>query len=415
MRLKLETRKELFREASKRYQKAKKKEKTKILDELVQTLGCNRKYLLHVLSNYGRKTMVHLEGKTVVLKASPNKRRKGGGRHPIYTGDFTVVLSKVWAFFWYRCGKILAPFIREQVQFLEEPFRITPEVRKLLVSVSPATIDRVLRPAKKRLALKGKSRTKPGSLLKRQIPVRTYYTDEDKKPGFFETDTVHHCGTSEMGEYNLTLVSTDVFSGWVELRPTLNKASKWVYEGMEDIRTSLPFPFLGMDSDNGQEFMNKPLLQWCIKHGIRFTRSRPYRKNDNCYVEQKNHPCVRNIVGYYRFENAAERDALARVYRSLCPLLNYFMPTQKLLSKTRVGSKIKKVYDKNVLSPYQRLIASPDLADEYKVELTKRYAMFNPVKLQQEVHDAVASLIALNKAKNLDGTEALAIQALQAV
>jgi hypothetical protein len=288
-------------------------------------------------------------------------------------------------------------------------------MRELLLKVSPATIDRVLRLEKKKLAIKGKSGTKPGKMLKKQIPIRTYYSDEDKKPGFFQNDTVYHCGASDSGEFNLTLTSTDVFSGWVELRPLLNKASKWVYEGLEDIRTSLPFPLLGIDSDNGQEFINKPLLQWCLRNDIQFTRSRPYRKNDNCYVEQKNHPCVRGIVGYYRFTDTVERDALAVVYRSLCPLLNYFMPTQKLLSKTRVGSKIKKVYDKKVLSPYQRLMASPDLADEYKTELSRRYAIHDPVKLQQEVHDAVAALIALNKTKNLEGAEALAILAIQAV
>jgi len=411
----MQTRKELLQEASERYQKAKKKEKTEILNGLVKQLDCNRKYLLHVLANWGKTTTVRLNGKTVKLKASVAKRRKGGGRKPVYTGEFIVVLAKIWAFFWYRCGKILAPFMRQQMQFLEKPFRITPEVRALLLSVSPATIDRVLKAEKKKLALKGKNGTKPGKLIKKQIPIRTYYTNTDKKPGFFEVDTLYHCGATELGEFCLTLTATDVFSGWVELRPTLNKAQKWIFQALADIKETLPFPFTGLDTDNGTEFINKALLKWADKEGIQFTRSRPYRKNDNCYVEQKNFACVRNFVGYHRFTLALECAALEAVYRALCPLLNYFIPTQKLLSKTRVGSKIKKEYDKLIISPFQRLLASPDLSAESKAELTRRLELYNPVSLQQEVHDAVAALMALNKTRELDGVKSLATSALQAI
>ena len=209
----MEARKELFEEVSKRYQKASRKEKTKILDELVENTRGNRKYLLHVLVNWGKTTTVRIQGKTVKLKAGTRKRQKGGGRKPIYTGEFAIVLQKIWGFFWYRCGKILAPFMREHMKFLEAPFRITPEVKALLLKVSPATIDRVLKPEKKKLELKGKSGTKPGKLLKKHIPIRTYFADADKKPGFFESDTVYHCGTSLLGQVCLTLSATDVFSG----------------------------------------------------------------------------------------------------------------------------------------------------------------------------------------------------------
>jgi hypothetical protein len=356
-----------------------------------------------------------LSGKTIKIKALPGKRKKGGGRKPVYTDEFTAVLRKIWVFFWYRCGKILSPFIREQMKYLAKPFGIAKDVKELLLKASPATIDRKLKADKKSLAFKGKCGTKPGSLLKKQIPIRTYYADADKKAGFFEIDTVHHCGSSESGECCLTLSATDVYSGWVELRPLLNKAEKWVLETLPSVKSSLPFPFLGLDSDNGSEFINKPLQKWCSAEGVQFTRSRPYRKNDNCYVEQKNNSCVRNFVGYYRFSSSAERDALAAVYRCLCPLLNYFMPTQKLLSKTRVGSTIKKVYDKKVLSPYQRLMLSPDLSSGSIKELAKRYKLLNPVRLQQEVHDAVDVLVSLNKTRNLEGVESLAASALHAV
>jgi hypothetical protein len=373
------------------------------------------KYILHVLANWGKTSTVHVDGKIITLKAGTKKRRKGGGRKPIYTGDFIVTLQKIWAFFMYRCGKILAPLMRAQIRFFIKPFGIKPEVKKLLLSVSPSTIDRLLKSDKKRLALKGKSGTKPGKLLKKQIPVRTYYAAADKKPGFFEVDTVHHCGTSSKGEFCLTLTTTDVYSGWVELRPTLNKAHKWILEALTDIKSSLPFPMTGLDSDNGEEFINAALVKWCSSQQIQFTRSRPYHKNDNCYVEQKNYPCVRNVVGYYRFTSSIEHEALAAVYRSLCPLLNYFIPTQKLLSKTRVGSKIKKVYDKDVISPCQRLLASPYLSDEGKMELTIRLVKYNPVKLQQKVHDAVDALMEFNKTMNLERVESLAISALQAI
>ena len=284
-----------------------------------------------------------------------------------------------------------------------------------MLQASPATIDRKLRADKQKLARKGKCGTKPGNLLKKQIPVRTYYADADKKPGFFEVDTVHHCGVSELGEFCLTLSATDVYSGWVELNPLLNKANKWVLEALPDIKSSLPFPFMGLDSDNGSEFINIPLQKWCCQQRIQFTRSRPYRKNDNCYVEQKNNSCVRNFVGYDRFSSLAERDALAAVYRPLCLLLNYFMPTLKLISKTRVGSKIKKVYDTKVLSPCQRLLASPDLDGEAKAELVRRYGLYNPVALQREVHDAVDALMALRKTQKLEEVKSLAASALRAV
>jgi hypothetical protein len=213
----------------------------------------------------------------------------------------------------------------------------------------------------------------------------------------------------------MTLTATDVYSGWVELRPVLNKAHRWTFEALADIKASLPFPLLGMDSDNGAEFINHAVLKWCQEHNIQFTRTRPYHKNDNCYVEQKNNSAVRNFIGYQRFTETAERDALALIYRSLCPLLNYFIPTQKLLSKTRVGAKTKKVYDKKIHSPYQRLLASPDLDDDVKLELTRRFEQFNPVKLQKEVHDAVAALMMLNRKKELLEVQALALAALKAI
>jgi len=415
MGLTMQEKKALTREVSRRYQKAGKKEKTAILDELVKNTGYNRKYALHILANWGKTTTVRLSGKTVRLEASHKKRRKGGGRKPIYTEEFTAVLRAIWIFFWYRCGKILAPFIRNQIEYLEPAFHITPEVKELLLKISPATIDRLLKKDRKKLSPKGKSLTKPGKLLKKQIPVRVYYADADKKPGFFEADTVHHCGDSDSGEFCLTLTATCVYSGWVELRPLLNKAHKWVLQALADVKSSLPFPFLGLDSDNGSEFINSALLKWCSDEQVQFTRSRPYHKNDNCYVEQKNNSCVRHFTGYDRLCSDEELNALAAIYRPLCPLLNFFIPTQKLISKKRLGSKIIKVYHKENLSPYQRLMACADLPDKVKARLGELYKTYNPVLLQTEVNKAVLALDSLKRSKELERRKPLPVPPLHAV
>ncbi|MDR1862824.1 MAG: hypothetical protein LBQ67_02770 [Treponema sp.] len=175
----------------------------------------------------------------------------------------------------------------------------------------------------------------------------------------------------------------------------LNKAHTWALEGFTDILNGIPFPMGGVDTDNGGEFINKGMIALCKQLDIQFTRSRPYKKNDNCHVEQKNNTCVRNYIGYYRFTTEAERNALAAVYRALCPLLNYFMPTVKLVNKTRVGFSVRKVYD-TPMSPYQRLMACATLPEKVKAELTRRYQTYNPVVLQREVNAAITALLSVH-------------------
>ncbi|MDR1858809.1 MAG: hypothetical protein LBQ69_05010 [Treponema sp.] len=185
MGLNMHEKKALAREASKRYQKAGRKDKTRILDELAKTTDYNRKYALHLLANWGKSATALMGGQTIRLEAAPHKRRNGGGRKPVYSGEFAAVLRRVWAFLWYRRGRYWPPFMRQQMPFLELPFRITPGVGKPLLPTSPPAIDRALEADKNRLAIKGKSCTRPGSLLEKQIPVRAYYVDAGKKPGFF--------------------------------------------------------------------------------------------------------------------------------------------------------------------------------------------------------------------------------------
>jgi hypothetical protein len=224
------------------------------------------------------------------------------------------------------------------------PFALTRQPGPNCSKSAQPPSDRKLKAAKQLFALRGKNGTKQGTLLRSQIPMRTHFPFDERQPGFFEADMVHNRGDHDTGGFNLTLTATDVYSGWVEPRTLLNKAYKWwTLEVFSVIADTLPFPLRGIDTDNGGEFINKDMIAWRQARDIQFTRSRLYKKNDNCHVEQKNNQCVRNYVGYYRFDTPAERDALAAVYRVLCPLLNYFLPTIKLMNKTRVSVKVRKV------------------------------------------------------------------------
>jgi len=208
-------------------------------------------------------------------------------------------------------------------------------MRTLLETVSPATIDRKLKKEKERFRLKGIRTTKPGTMLKSQIPIRVCFDRDERNPGYFELDTISHCGTRVSGQFCQTLTITDVGSGWTEVCALLNNAHRWVKEEIIKTKENLPFPILGIDSDNGGEFINHQLFDWCIGNNIKFTRGRPYRKNDNCFVEQKNFDVVRKRIGYYRFEGQKALKALAEVYRYLNPLLNYYYPTIRLIAKEK--------------------------------------------------------------------------------
>jgi hypothetical protein len=235
----------LTREYAPRYrQSASRKEKTGVLDEYIRLTGYHRKYALLLLARWGKETFLTVDGKPVKLKAGTTKRRKGGGRKPLYGPEVIASLRTIWAFFWYKCGKLLAPLVRDQMPFFQTwpDFAITPDIREKLLRISPATIDRALKDDRKNLSPRGISGTKPGKLLKKHIPVRTHYPWDERTPGFFEVDTVHHCGERDSGEFCLTLDATDVSSGWVELRPLLNKAQKWVMEAPPGHPLQPPFP-----------------------------------------------------------------------------------------------------------------------------------------------------------------------------
>jgi len=390
-----------------RYRRASRKEKTVILNEFMQTTGyTNRKYAIRILNRHDvAEVLTAVDGMPVKYKPAKRERPKNRKGRRIYTDEVIGRLRKLWAFYWYKCGKYLAPIIREQMPFLEihirPNFYITPPVKEKLLAISPATIDRLLKADKEALRGKGLSGTRLGeAALMRRIPVRTHYSDTERNtPGFMQIDTVHHCNDRDSGEFLLTLTATDVSSGWTVLSALPNKAHAWALQSMQALQSSLPFPLLELHSDNGSEFVNRDTLNWRdIAKTLLLTRSRPRHKNDNCFAEQKNGAVVRNYVGYARFDTPDEYAALQRVYRSLCPLLNFFIPTKKLLSKTSRGSKTIKCYDRPA-TPFLRLIQSPYLSQEAKDLLSERRALLNPVDLQYAVHTAVKKLLAAHKAK----------------
>ena len=399
----MHSRQEILKDNYKDYQKASKKGRKELLDRLVPVTGMNRSYLATTLGNYGRKeesTKVQEKGRRAVR---PLEKR--GGRPVKYGEDLVKVLERIWDEYGKPCGKLLVPMIRGMADYLAESKTadcgITEENRKLLLEVSAAEADILLKGARKALAVKGVSTTRTVQTpLRSQIPVRTHFDRESVKPGKFAFDTVAHCGGSARGQFCKTLTGTDVYSGWIEERSLLNAANSWVQTAISDIQEHLPFPMTGAHYDNGMEFINEPLLSWCIQRHIEATRTRPYHKNDNCYAEQKNYDAVRKTVGYFRFDTAEECAALAEVYQWLCPLYNYWMPSFRLIKKEKQeDGRYRKVYEKEPITPYERLIKSPDISAECKAELQRRRAGQNPVELNASLNGAIKRLLKINLEK----------------
>jgi len=387
MGLSMSERRSVTRVTSRRYGQASKKEKTKILDEFVQTTGYHRKYAGWILSNWGKKRWCVIEGKPVQLVVGEAKKRRRAAKRPrTYDQLVFKALKRVWSIWDYPCGKRMVPVLRNMLALLykfgELPF--DREVDRKLQRISAATIDRMLSREKRMLRLKGRSHTRAGSLLKQQIPVRTFDDWNEKQPGFVEIDLVGHDGGFNAGEFAFTLDLTDVWSGWTEPRAVKNKAQKWTVQALEAIRAQLPFALLGVDSDNGSEFLNAHLLRYCTERKITFTRSRPYRKNDNCFVEQKNNDVVRRYAGYKRYEGEQQVAQLNALYDRVRLFVNFFQPSAKLISKTREGSKVKKVYDEPQ-TPCQRLLRCEQVPEIAKCRLTEQFDSLNPAALQRSI------------------------------
>jgi hypothetical protein len=377
-------RKAITKQMARRYAKASKAEKGRMLDELCALMGWSRRH--------GRRALQQALSGASVAPRKPRQR--------IYGEEVLQALRVVWATMNGPAGKRLAPFLAEIVEALERhgELSLEPAVRAKLLRMSSGTIDRALAPERRRLRVKGRSGTKPGSILKRQIPIRTFAEWDDRRPGFCEVDLVGHDGGSPYGEFCQTLDLTCVSTGWTEPRILPNKAQRWVHEAIDEIASELPFPLLGLDSDNGAEFINMHLYRYCIERGITFTRSRPYRKNDNCYVEQKNWPVVRQQVGYARYDTHEELEALRELYRVLRLYVNFFQPQMKLFSKTRRGAKVTKRFDL-ARTPYQRVLESPDVPENAKQDLRETYLSLNPAQLKRHLAACQAHLLDLAKNK----------------
>jgi len=359
-----------------RYLKANKAGKEQILDEFIATTGYHRKYAIRVLK-HGPKP----------------KGLKKPGRRKIYQGEVVNALEQIWEIYGRICSKRLHPFLPEGVQVLERCHELclSPEIKQLLLSMSRATIDRCLKKARFTHPQHGLSTTKPGSLLKKAIPIRTFTPWEDEHPGFLEIDLVAHCGLSTEGIYLNTLTATDLATGWTECLALANKTQFAVSQAIGVLRQNLPFPLLGLDSDNGSEFINDTLYRYCLSEQITFTRSRPYQKNDQAHVEQKNWSVVRHTVGYDRLESPEEMSLLGSIYSDLRLYINFFHPFLKLVAKERVDGKTIHTYDQ-AKTPFRRVLALDSLPLEIKARLTDQYLHFNPVALRTSIDSKVALL-----------------------
>jgi|SRR5271157_1568771 len=397
MGLTMKERKSVTREIAKKYQKARKKEKKAILDEFVGLTGYNRCYASHVLKTFGKKTRI---SSRVVLVADSKVRVKRTYTKT-YDEKVKTALVTVWRILDYICGKRMKPVLGELIERLQRhrEIMLDEDTQQKLLRISASTIDRLLKEERKKVTLKGRSLTKPGTLLKSQIPIRTFSEWDEGRPGFVEVDLVGHDGGNSRGDFAQTLDVTDVCTGWTETQAVKNKAQRWVFEALTDIRHRLPFPLLGIDSDNGGEFINYHLINYCKEEQLTFTRSRSYRKNDGCYVEQKNYSVVRRAVGYLRYDTEEELKRINELYCSLRLHTNFFMPSMKLLQKTRVGSKVFKKYDKPK-TPYQRVLDSLQVSEEDKKRLRKIYLLLNPAALKRKITGLQQKLLRLAQRKS---------------
>ena len=354
-----------------RYRRARKKAKVGILNEFCSVCGYNRKYAIRLLNQ----------------RAKTSKKRRTGPK-PIYaSAELLTALKRIWFSSDQMCSKKLKAAIPLWLPFYETVYKaLTPETQGKLLSISAATIDRVLKPVRVAYGRKGLSGTRPGSLLKNQIPIRTHFWDITQ-PGFMEADTVAHCGNSLAGEFAWSLTMTDILTTWTENRATWNKGAEGVLEQIKDIEAGLPFPLQGFDCDNGSEFLNYHLVRYFTDHPslTSFTRSRAYKKNDNAHVEQKNWSHVRQLFGYDRIEDYSLIELMNDLYASEWSLYqNHFCPSMKLLEKKRINSKYYKKYDAP-RTPYDRVMTSEHVSDEEKERLQTVHTALNPFILKRNI------------------------------
>ena len=375
-----QSKKEYLKAVWLRYKKAVlKTDKTKILDEFCINCRLNRKYAIRRLRNF----------RIIRRKKAKNKP----GPKPKYQQpEFLAVLRQIWITANLPCSKRLKAILPIWLPAYQQEFgSLQFEILKKLSKISPASIDRVLRPIKHLYRGKGKCATKPGLLLKHHIPIKLNQWDE-KRPGFLETDTVMHCGNSIAGLYAVSTNTVDIATGWTEQRATYGKGQRDIAEKIKEIEASLPFAILGFDCDNGNELLNQTLLRYFLnrKIPVQYTRSRPYYKNDNAHVEGKNYTHIRQWLGYRRFEDPLIVGLLNDLYKNEWRLFqNFFLPSVKLQAKERIGSKIIKRHD-SPKTPYQRILDSKFISPQTKQTLKELFKTLNPFKLRKTIDKKIA-------------------------
>jgi hypothetical protein len=352
--------------------------KSRLIEELVAVCGYSRKHAIKLLKRRG----------------APRVLKRSGPKSTYQQGELRAVLKRVWFASDQLCGKRLKAALPQWLPHYEKEYAALSELLKeKLEAISAATIDRLLRAVRAKARPKGRGGTKPGRWLKNQIPLQSGQWDE-RLPGFMEADTVAHCGDTLEGNFIWSLCFTDLASGWTELRAVWNRGAHGVMEAVRQIEATLPFPILGFDCDNGSEFLNHHLWRYFArrKEPVQFTRSRPYHKNDNAHVEQKNWTHVRCLLGYERLENVELIEPINALYRDAWALYhNHFCPSMKLVEKRREGARQIKRHDQPK-TPYQRLLDSAALDEQKRAALEQQHATLNPFALKRQIEAALREI-----------------------
>jgi len=384
--LDMSTRKNILKKLVTEYRIATRKQKSQILDDYVKLTGHNRKYVIAELN------------KPNILKPKLIKKKPG------YRGKYNDIekpLEFFWKIFNYPCGQRLQSILKTETRRIVKfgDIKLTENQISKMEQIGSATIDRKLKARKKMEKSKLYSATKPGYMLKSQIPIKTNGWN-DRAIGFSEVDLVVHCGTKPNGQYINTLSFVDVCTGWWEGVGVMGKSALVVNNGIEQIRNRIPFKIKGIDSDNGSEFINELLFKYCKSKDICFTRGRSGRKNDNCHVEQKNWTHVRKLLGYKRFDTNGELELINSIYELFRLYFNFFQPTYKLELKVYNDSKRIRKYEKDLKTPYQRLLESKDIKKADKSKLISFYETLNPVNLKKQIDKYLNVLAIFNSKKH---------------
>lgn len=375
--MELKAKQALIRKLAPIYRKAPKRIRGKILDSLVLATSYHRSYASWSLSH-------------PPISPRKKKKRKGRKRYEI----IVTSLTKIWGISNFASGKRLIGMIPSYVETLirDKELFVTEKQKELLLQVSAATIERMIKGERKKVFGKGRTTTKPGTLLKHQIPIHIFTRWDEQKPGFGEIDLVAHCGPTARGDFVYTLDFIDLDTNWNECAAFMGKGQHATREALKIIRERLPFSLLGIDSDNGEEFINWHLYRWCREEHINFTRGREYRKNDQAHVEEKNWSVVRRYAGYKRYDTKEQVILLNRLYEVLRLYFNFFQATLKLERKERVCGKVKRIYPK-AKTPYLRVLEHKDIPTKNKEALQEQYQTLNPAKLLREIQEITDQLL----------------------